>query len=149
MATYKIKRINKRLLTIRFRAPRWAYTLWNRYRPAHRKYPALTRAGWGLLAGLMTFSVVAGVWQLQRDDVRYDLSSPAQVLIGSSSSLFASSLVLDAKQGVYQFNEGYQPGQDVAGEIATPKFSASFDLDPTRGTTVTDPVNKTSIVFKP
>lgn len=79
----------------------------------------------------------------------YDLQGRAEALVGSPNSYLASSLKVDQKTGKYEYNQGYQPGGEVAAQGVSPKFSASFSLIPEQGTTVTDPVTKTSITFKP
>jgi hypothetical protein len=100
-----------------------------------------------LLFAAGVFIQTAGIFV---ENGTYKLSSGARSLVGTPSSLLAASLKFDPKAGVYEYNKDYRPGGgEVAGRGASPKFSASFNIDPEKGTTVTDPVTKTAITFKP
>jgi N-acetylneuraminic acid mutarotase len=79
----------------------------------------------------------------------YQVSAKAQTLIGPQRQLFGDNLKIDNQAGSYEYNKDYKPGGEVGGQSASPKFSASFKLMASDGTTVTDPVTKTSVGFKP
>lgn len=120
-----------------------------RYLPSRRKYPVIARVGWGLLALLMVSTLLMEVFNLRKNETSYHLSSQAQALIGAPNPLLTPSLKLDSAKGIYQYNEGYEPGIGVAGQISSARFTASFPLDPKDGATVTDPINQVPVTFKP
>jgi hypothetical protein len=123
--------------------------LFDTYRPAHRKHPVIARVGWGLMAIIILFGSVMELYVLRQKQASYDLSSQVMTLLEETNSALEPHLKYDAKAGVYEYNKGYQPGIDVAGQSSTPKFTASFNVLPEKGTTVTDPLTKTSVTFKP
>ncbi len=101
------------------------------------------------MAGLMLGTVIFQVVILRNVEHSYALSPQDEALLSPANPLLAPNLRLDAKEGTYQFNQGYQPGGDVAGDSYGAKFSASFPLSTDQGVTVTDPVNQVSVTFKP
>lgn len=101
------------------------------------------------MALLMVGSIFIEFFNLHKADLNYGLSAKAQTLLSRPNPLLAQSLKLDVKSGFYQYNQGYIPGSDVAGQISGPKFTGSFSRKPEQGVTVTDPVNKISVSFKP
>jgi hypothetical protein len=109
----------------------------------------LARLGWGGVAAVMLLTVFMGVFDMRNTEQLYHLSPEAEALVGPTSTVHAESLKLDAKAGAYEYNQGYQPGGDVTGQSSRPKFTATFNKSPEKGTTVTDPVNDTSVTFKP
>jgi hypothetical protein len=151
----------RRRISIMLPIPAWAHVLHKRLRlqrlmtfvrpyfPSRRKYPLIARIGWGMLALLMVGSIFIDLSNVRRKDLSYELSPQAQSLIGRMSPSLASSLKLDPESRTYQYNQGYQPGVDVAGQIGAPKFTASFNLAAEKGATVTDPVSSASVTFRP
>jgi hypothetical protein len=121
----------------------------SRLRPVNRKHPFIARSVWGLTALVMIATTGIQIYELVQPEPTYGLSDKVQRLVGPASPRLASSLVLDEENGVYEFNKDYLPSQGMAGETMSPKFSASFNKEPEQGISVTDPVNDTTISFKP
>jgi hypothetical protein len=130
---------------------RWARTA-GRFKdvlPSRRKHPRATRVGWGLLAILLMATVVIEVVRIRQAELSYALSPKAQALVGQPNPLLTQSLRYDTRTETYRYNEGYQPGIGVAGQTASPKFTAAFQTGEEQGATVSDPVTQTSVNFTP
>lgn len=108
-----------------------------------------SRAGSLFLAVLFSFGVFIQTIQLFIESGSYELSASAASLVGSPYAPLGESLKIDPKLGTYEYNQGYKPGGELGGRNGSPRFSASFNLDPKKGTTVNDPVTQTSVTFKP
>lgn len=115
-----------------------------------KKHTALRRAGYGFLALLVLFAALNQAIGWHFKDISYTLSPKARALVGEPSSQFADKLQFDQKEQKYTYNKDYSPSSsDVAGQISGPKFTATFNVDPTKGTEITDPIHKSTVTFKP
>ena len=103
--------------------------------------------GWGLTAAVMIFTIFVGIFDFRGPD--YGLSAKAESLLRAPVPMLARSLQFDQSAGAYEYNKGYRPGIGTSGQTVSPKFTADFNLHPDKGATVTDPVNKVSVTFKP
>ncbi|HTE58516.1 MAG TPA: hypothetical protein VK694_07260 [Verrucomicrobiae bacterium] len=108
----------------------------------------LSRAGSLSLAVFFAGMVFLRTIQVFIESGSYELSPKAAALVGNPYAPLGDSLKIDAKQGTYEYNQGYKPGE-LGGTNGSPRFSATFNLDPSKGTTVSDPVTRTSVTFKP
>ena len=118
-------------------------------RPKYRRFPVLARLGWGMIALLMFSTALIEVFSNRQVGSSYNLSAEARQIIGEPVPQLAKSLQFDASKAVYTYNGGYKQASNVAGQVSGPKFSASFDADPNKGSIITDPVNQVSIGIKP
>ncbi|QQS19286.1 hypothetical protein IPL85_03285 [Candidatus Saccharibacteria bacterium] len=117
-------------------------------RPKRRKHPVLARLGWGAMALLMLFAANSQLLSVRQKDIIYALSPRAEALLGKANQSYEQSLRLDYKQGSYLYNDGYRSSAEVISQ-GTPKFSASFSLDPKQGVMVTDPATGAKLTFVP
>ncbi len=123
------------------------YRRFEKYLPSKRKRPATARAGWGLVALVMLFTIFTGILQMRGPN--YTLSWQASSLLRPAQPMLADSLEFNRQGNVYEYGKSYRPGIGVSAQTISPKFSASFNLDPAEGTVVTDPVNQVSVTLKP
>lgn len=82
----------------------------------------------------------------------YKLNDQARNILPKQNPKFAEVLKYDAKKLTYEYNQGYDPKQsgDLQSDSAsTPRITASFNADPSKGFSVTDPVNQTDFGMKP
>lgn len=136
--------------TVLLNLPRPVARVLYRLRPKRRKRPVLTRFAWGFVAFVMFATVFIDISRnVYNQETVYALSPQAQQLLGESAVSYGDRIKLNVKAGSYTYNAGYQPGLGVGGQIGGPKFTAELSQDPTRGVTVTDSVNNTSVTFKP
>lgn len=119
--------------------------------PFMKKYPVLARIGWGLLAVVMLFSTFFDFYSAWHHEVNYDLSVQARALMGRSVPTYGDKLVLSSSGSAYDYNKDYiaSSSEETIGQAGGPRFVASFATKPSEGTTITDPVTKTSITYKP
>lgn len=109
--------------------------------------PLYKSLGHGTLLAVVVSAALLGAHFLQSPD--YELSSRAQSLLKEPVPVLAQSLELNEADGVYEYNSGYVPGENVAGQMTWPKFKAGFHTASRDGATVTDPINEVSVTFKP
>jgi len=80
------------------------------------------------------------------------LDQTARAVLPTPNENFGKLLKLDTKTGNYTYNEGYtaamNPEASAAGS-SRPRLTASFDADPAKGMTVSDPVNSINVTLKP
>ena len=101
-----------------------------------------------ILAGLLPNLIDA----YRSRPANYELSAGAQKILGTANTTFADKLTYSKDTNSYEYNKDYQPapGEKTAeGNIAGPRFSASFNLEPGKGYEITDPVNKVGVTFIP
>lgn len=127
----------------------WAERAVYLVQPKFRRYPAIARVGWAVMAVVLATGVLMDLYTSLRNEAGYQITQRAEKILTQPSSMMAQSLRYDAQNGVYQFNQGYQPGKEVAGSPAGPKISASFYKDAQKGMSVQDPVSQTAITVKP
>lgn len=133
----------------RYASGRRVLVFLRRLSPSRSRYPVAVRAAWGLMVLVMLFGGVMELYVLRKSELSYELSPRAATLLEEPNHVLTPHLKYDSKAGVYEFNKGYQPGIDVKGQNGAPKFTASFNAQPDKGTTITDPVTQTSVTFKP
>ncbi len=121
--------------------------LFGAIRPASRKYPWAHRLSWGFLAVFMLGFALLGPFEAWHTQETYTMSDASKSILPTPNSAMGNVLKYSQKSGGYEYNKGYQPGQGTTGQIAGPKFLATFSDK--GGTTITDPVTSTSISFTP
>lgn len=132
----------KRLLKIAVRLPR-------RIRRFYLRHKLGVRIGAGLVALMMIATTVAQVVQPRLDTAKYNISRYESRLLDDPVDLYGKKVTYDNKTQAFLYNEGYQQSGEVAGLVASPKISASFNAVKDRDVTVTDPVTNVSLTFKP
>jgi hypothetical protein len=72
-------------------------------------------------------------------------------LLSPVNEFMADKLKLDAKQGVFNFNQGYSytPSSDGLLQNSGPQITAAANQNPAKGITVTDPVNNVDLTMTP
>jgi len=103
----------------------------------------------GGLAALMIFSVISNVLVNFLDTNRYQLSGQAESLLREVQPKYTPLFEYNGQENVIEYNKGYKPGGNVAGQTSNSKFSARFFNDPKKGIEVVDAVNQISATFKP
>ncbi|MDB5182046.1 MAG: hypothetical protein JWP13_809 [Candidatus Saccharibacteria bacterium] len=82
----------------------------------------------------------------------YRLDVKARNVLPESNPKLAEVLKYDAKKASFEYNEGYtgrsNPESDMDSS-ASPRFSASFSVDPTKGVVVNDPLSEVNVTMKP
>jgi hypothetical protein len=73
----------------------------------------------------------------------------AETLLKQKVPFYGNSVKYAANAQKIAYNQDYQPSTDIEGSSAGPKFSADFSLNPKKGITITDSVNKVSMTIKP
>lgn len=86
---------------------------------------------------------------LNKQQVEAYQLGPSEKILKKPISLLAQSLQLSPDGKTYQYNEGYKPSNELAGQSTIPKFSADFAVDNSGKVTIKDPVNDISIALKP
>lgn len=119
------------------------------YKTFYKKHRLGVRVSYGFMAILMMFTVLYQVISPRFKESSYDISAKAEKLLGGKVDLYAKSISYNAKEAVFEYNKGYQPGSEVGGQVSGPKFSASFYSDTKKGITLEDVVNKSSFGFVP
>ena len=84
-----------------------------------------------------------------KDQVEAYSLGVAELLLPETSATLGQSLRSDAASSAYNYNQGYEPGAEVAGTVSGPKFSATLSAKPLEGVEITDSVNKVSFKIKP
>lgn len=82
----------------------------------------------------------------------YPLTEAARSVLPKRNEKLAEILKYNQEEGKYLYNEGYTgSGNSELSKTSQgdARFTASFSTDPTKGVTVTDPVNKTDFTMKP
>lgn len=116
----------------------------NKLKRLYKRHPKLSQVSAIFLIFVMVLSIGFQVYQSRYDNVKYNLSPAATALLGNANQLYASKLVFDNKTGKYLYNAGYSPSSQSVG----PRFTGEFAVD-SNDMTITDPVNNTSVTFKP
>jgi hypothetical protein len=73
----------------------------------------------------------------------------SEILLKEKIDLYADYLQPNTNAATYEYNQNYTPASEVAGNSSSPQFTASFPIEPSKGTTITDVVNNKSITLKP
>lgn len=102
-----------------------------------------------LLLSLIVFSIYYQYHESRKTGEAYNIGGKIERLLDGPIPLYEEKLVIDQKTGDITFNQDYKPGGDVAGTSAAPKITAQFRSEPENSVTVTDPVHKVGITFKP
>lgn len=129
---------------------------WTMAAPAIAKTAALIRR-WPLLNDLrvrlvLLLGAVLIVFSIMEPFVSPTYSyalGPAGSLLTPVSQPMADKLKLDAKTGVYDFNQGYSPQVANNLQSAGSQASATAYVDPSHGIKVSDPVNKIDLSIHP
>jgi hypothetical protein len=103
----------------------------------------------GGLAALMIFSITSDVLVNFVDKSRYELTAQAESLLREVQPKYTPLFEYNGEENVIEYNKGYKPGGDIAGQTSNSKFSARFFNDPKKGIEVVDAVNEVSATFKP
>lgn len=102
---------------------------------------------------LFLFSTIAGILQPLIDNTVYKITPESRGIIPHANEHLAQSLKFDAKQASFLYNDGYKPSTSAndlkAAGNGSPRFSASFAKDPSKGVKVTDPVNNVDFTLTP
>lgn len=108
-----------------------------------KKHLLLTRISSGLAAVLILLAVFFQVIEPYYRVSKYHLSTAAQKLLPRQIELYSQKLKFDKDSQAYQFNQDFTPSSDGSGgQIAGPKYSATFNIDPKKGVSVKDAVNQ-------
>jgi hypothetical protein len=82
----------------------------------------------------------------QKDTYTYGRS---EIILDEKNELYAKFLRNSSDGKNYVFNQDFIPAKDVSGSSSQPQFSATFAINPSEGSTVTDVFNNVSLTFKP
>lgn len=103
----------------------------------------------GLLAFIILATTILPIYDGKNKLDKYDISRVQVSLLSQPVNLYAEKLVFNKKSNKYDFNEGYSPGQDVAGQSYAPKVTAEFLGTEKKTVSIKDPVNEVSVGFSP
>jgi len=115
------------------------------------KHQLASRIFAGGVAAIMVVSVGIEIYSYIYNGKKYELSAHASQLLPKTNDLYASKLVYNPKSQQYVYNEGYQLAVDdsSAGQVAGPRFNATFADNPNKGVTITDSVNEMNLTLVP
>jgi Kelch motif len=102
-----------------------------------------------LAAGLILFSIYWQVFEPIFREASYKLSPQSERLLSRKVQQYADKLQYNPKSAVFEYNPGYKPGGEVAGQVGGPKFSAEIPKDASKGVIIQDPTINTQITIKP
>lgn len=115
-----------------------------------QRHNLMTRVVSVLLIVVLVGGIFFELFMNRAEAIQYNISDEASVLLTPRIDLYASKLELDAENQTYTYNKDFVPsGGESVSQSAQPGFTASFALDTTIGTTITDPINNVSMVIKP
>lgn len=115
-----------------------------------KRHKLLTRIVASIIVLVLLFTLLFEVFGDYFKELQYKISPKAEALVGRSVDLYAEKLLYDSESQSYQYNEGYSPANgEVGGQIAGPKFTASFKEKASEGIQINDPKYSTSITIKP
>lgn len=132
-------------------------TLWHKFQQTEfAKWPDKSKLhrfyAWLVLI-LFIITTVVGLLQPLIDNTVYKVTPATRGILPKQSEHLAQSLKFDAKQAAFLYNDGYKPSTSdndlKIGGDGSPRFSASFAKDPTKGIKVTDPVNNVDFSLTP
>ena len=121
-----------------------------RWLRSHNRYLRDTRVRVGLAVGaaLIVCAEIISVVQPYLAQHTYDLGA-AENLLSPISEPVAEKLKYDPKQQVFDFNQGYAPTPQNMLAAAGPQMTATASQNPSKGMTVTDPVNQIDLTLTP
>lgn len=103
-----------------------------------------------MLALFVCLGIILDVYNARGRVVPYVLTSTAEKLLDTPQTNLADELKLAGDGQSYEYNQGYSgSGTDLAGESMSPRFTASYPVDPSKGSTITDASIGVSITIKP
>ena len=119
-------------------------------RQLYKKHRVPMRVTSGAIAGLFIFIVVGDVLQHRLQATNYDISAFEGVLLSEPVEQLGERLQQTEDGDSLVYNENYQPGSEVAGELLAPKLSARFGgLSEDGAVSVSDPVHNVDVTFTP
>ncbi len=118
----------------------------------HFKKSRLIRVYCAAVCLLLVVSILGTIAQPFLDKKPYKLSPQAKELLPAVNPHLAELLKFNAKDASYTYNSGYtgtvNPDSDKA-SASSARLTATFNQDPTKGMSVTDPVNQQTIKMTP
>lgn len=102
----------------------------------------------GMLALLMIFTLAIEVKTPIASAERYSIAKYEGNLLTKRVPMYSDKLTVNQKTGAIEYNKDFQPAQEVTGQIAGPKFAATFSQDKDKPVTITDSVNKVNLTLK-
>ena len=119
-------------------------------RQFYQRHRLPMRVASGLIAGLFVFVLVGDILQHRLQATNYDISAFEGVLLSEPIEQLGNRLQQSDDSDSLVYNEGYQPGGEVAGELLSPKLSARFGgLSEDGAVAVSDPVHNVDVTFTP
>lgn len=114
-----------------------------------RKHGLMFRVAVASFALIMFSTFLIEITQPKLSAQRYNLAPYEGLLLNKPVDLYAEKLNVNPKSQTINYNQGYIPGGEVAGQTFGPKISASFDSSESRAVRVEDPLTNVSISLKP
>lgn len=136
------------------RMPKFGFGFQPKKHPALRKLFAFwnnlrLRTAFILTAAVLIVAEILSMFQPYMVQHAYALGN-AGSLLSPVSQQMAEDMKFDSKQQAYVFNgENAAPQADSSSPLTGQKVSATIHQDPTKGVSVTDPVNKVDFTLKP
>ncbi len=133
-------------IKIRIKRPKWLTRLPN---IDTKRYRAATARTTTLL--VMTVMVVVELLSMSQPYLiqhTYALGNAGD-LLPTTSFAMSQKIKFDGKQGTFNFNQGFSPALPGQATVLGPQITAVANQDPSKGVTVTDPVNKMDLTITP
>jgi hypothetical protein len=98
---------------------------------------------------VLIFSFLSQTLSMLNNRKQYVLSAGANQVLHEPVTLLNELFEANAETESIDFNQGYSPATEAAGDGGRSKFKAKFYNDAKQGIEVTDPANNTTITIKP
>lgn len=115
-----------------------------------KRHSVAVRTASAFMASLFISILIFEAYQFRVQATDYDISAYEGVLLGEPLESFGQLLQPKEDSDGLVFNENYQPGSELAGELLSPQIIADFGGFSDGGAVqVTDPVNQVDVTFLP